>query len=70
MSVWEWDFDGRSRLLIYWNKSSGIAFTRCRWEQERKRLELLKHMGPLVTWWMLEWKVLASSITAVPIPIS
>lgn len=69
-SVSEWDSVGRSRLLIYWSKASGIAFTRRRWEPERKRVELVKLMGPLVTWRMLEWKVLASSITAVPSPIS
>lgn len=54
----------------HWSASSGTDFAQSYWEREGKLLELGKHRESLGTWWLLGWKVLASSITAVLLPVS
>lgn len=70
MPVSERDSDGRSGASHSLEQILWHYLHRCHWEHNGKLLELDEHMGSLGTWWMLERKVVASSIIAIPSPVS
>lgn len=60
----------RSRVSLQnWSGSSAIALVQWHWGQEGKLLELVESVESPGTWWTFECKVLASSMTAVIIPV-